>query len=234
MYESLHKSSFFPWKKEKKKERKREPQTKRQKDCVVNMPAHPGGSWWAAFGEQCWQWQGWCGNFWWGKFLLWWLCDLGTRQNCSVVQVLSLYSLSTTESGDQHVISLEAYSAVTKLLFSLGSVPDACHEQEHSPSPSLSSVTTTITIISHYHHHYHQSLSPPISSVAINITIISHYFSSVPGHIKRLRKAHILPHLSQVASSPSQKGRCFRSPLAVNAFPSLTAHHFSHPPAKPW
>ena len=193
------------------------------------MPAHPGGSWWAAFGEQCWQWQGWRGNFWWGKFLLWWLCDLGTRQNCSVVQVLSLYSLSTTESGDQHVISLEAHSAVTKLLFSLGSVPDACHEQEHS----------------HHPHHYHQLLPPSLSSViitttiirssvAINITIISHYFSSVPGHIKRLRKAHILPHLSQVASSPSQKGRCFRSPLAVNAFPSLTAHHFSHPPAKPW
>ena len=142
------------------------------------MPAHPGGSWWATFGEQCWQWRGWRGNFWWGKFLLWWLCDLGTRQNCSVVQVLSLYSLSTTESGDQHVISLEAHSAVTKLLFSLGSVPDACHEQEHSHHPhhyhqllppSLSSVIITTTIISHYHHHYHQLLSTSLASVTISV-----------------------------------------------------------------
>ena len=105
------------------------------------------------------------------------------------------------------------------------------HHYHQSLSPPLSSVAINITIISHYHHHYHQSLSPPLSSVAINITIISHYFSSVPGHMKVLRKAHILPHLSQVASSPSQKGRCFRLPLAVNVFPSLTANHFSHLPA---
>ena len=99
-------------------------------------------------------------------------------------------------------------------------------------------LTIPIIIISYYHHHYHQSLSPPhqslsppLSSVAINITIISHYFSSIPGHMKVLKKAHILPHLSQVASSPSQKGRCFRLPLAVSVFRSLTANHFRHPPA---
>ena len=144
------------------------------------MPAHPGGSWWAAFGEQCWQWQGWRGSFWWGKFLLWWLCDLGTSRNRNTVQGLSLYSLSTNESGDQHGISFEAQSALTKLLFGLGSVPDACHEHgklwvfhkytHHSHHyhqllpPSLSSVIITTTIISHYQHQYHQSLSPPLIS----------------------------------------------------------------------
>ena len=143
------------------------------------MPAHPGGSWWAAFGEQCWQWQGWRGSFWWGKFLLWWLCDLGTRQNRNVVQVLSLYSLSTTESGDQHVMSLEAHSSITKLLFSLGSAPDACHEHGKLWVFHKYTLTIPIIIISYYHHHYHQSLSPPLSSVIITTTIttniISHY-----------------------------------------------------------
>ena len=118
------------------------------------------------------------------------------------------------------------------------------HHYHQLLPPSLSPVIITTTIISHYHHHYHQSLSPPISSVTIttthqslssllssvtiNITTICHYFSSVPGRIKVLRKAHILPHLSEAASSPSQKRSCFRLPLAVNMFPSLTANHFNH------